>query len=115
TCIPRLVPHYCTLYNKLSHQKTCDALASHAQQRALHLFHAGASVLGDVCLTYFLFLSCYLLSDKVVFCQILAHEFSVLVTGRLSQEIVSCSVNDMSVCLECKHNVLAEMRDIRTD
>ncbi|KAG1863776.1 hypothetical protein F4604DRAFT_1784930 [Suillus subluteus] len=97
---------------QLSHRKTCDALANHARQRALHLFHAGASVLGDVYLAYFPFLSCYLLSDKAVFCQILAHEFGVLVAGRLSQEIVSRSVKDMSVHLECKQNALAEMRDI---
>ncbi|KAG1856718.1 hypothetical protein F4604DRAFT_1797451 [Suillus subluteus] len=83
----------------LSHRKTCGALANHARERALHLFRAGASVLGDVYLTYFPFLSCYLLSDKAVFCQILAHEFGVLVTGRLSQEIVSCSVKDMSVLI----------------
>ncbi|KAG1840714.1 hypothetical protein DFJ58DRAFT_809980, partial [Suillus subalutaceus] len=69
----------------LSHRKTCDALANHARQRALHLFHAGASVL-----------------DKAAFYQILAHEFGVLVTGRLSQEIVSRSVKDMLVHLECK-------------
>ncbi|KAG1883069.1 hypothetical protein F4604DRAFT_1740639 [Suillus subluteus] len=81
----------------LSHRKTCDALANHARQRALHLFHAGASVFGDVYLAYFPFLSCYLLSDKAVFCQILAHEFGVLVTGHLSQEIVSRSVKGMSV------------------
>ncbi|KAG1851903.1 hypothetical protein F4604DRAFT_1806246 [Suillus subluteus] len=89
---------------QLSHRKTCGALANHARQRALHLFHAGASVLGDVYLAYFPFLSCYLLSDKAVFCQILAHEFGVFVTGRLSQEIVSRSVKGMS-------NALAEMRD----
>ncbi|KAG1863127.1 hypothetical protein F4604DRAFT_1785458 [Suillus subluteus] len=82
---------------QLPHRKTCDALANHAWQRALHLFHAGASVLGDVYLAYFPFLSCYLLSDKAVFCQILAHEFGVLVTGRLSQEIVLRSLKDMSV------------------
>ncbi|KAG1817473.1 hypothetical protein DFJ58DRAFT_833431 [Suillus subalutaceus] len=69
----------------LSHRKTCDALANHARQRALHLFHAGASVL-----------------DKAACYQILAHEFGVLVTGRLSQEIVSRSVKDMLVHLECK-------------
>ncbi|KAG1873620.1 hypothetical protein DFJ58DRAFT_759273 [Suillus subalutaceus] len=69
----------------LSYRKTCDALANHARQRALHLFHAGASVL-----------------DKAAFYQILAHEFGVLVTGRLSQEIVSRSVKDMLVHLECK-------------
>ncbi|KAG1843043.1 hypothetical protein F4604DRAFT_1825158 [Suillus subluteus] len=96
----------------LSHRKTCDALANHARQRALHLFHAGASVLGDVYLTHFPFLSCCLLSDKVVFRQIFAHEFGVLITGRLSQEIVSRSVKDMSVRPECKQNALVEMRDI---
>ncbi|KAG1863882.1 hypothetical protein F4604DRAFT_2028772 [Suillus subluteus] len=115
TCIRRLAPRYRTLYNKVSHRKTCNALANHARQRALHLFHAGASVLGDVYLAYFPFLSCYLLSDKAVFCQILAHDFGVLVTERLSQEIVLRSVKDMSARPECKHNALAEARDIRTD
>jgi hypothetical protein len=33
-CIRGLAPHYCTLYNKVSHQKSCNALANYAQQHA---------------------------------------------------------------------------------
>ncbi|KAG1860298.1 hypothetical protein DFJ58DRAFT_744495 [Suillus subalutaceus] len=87
-CIPRLAPRYRTLYNKLSHRKTCDALI----------------IPSNAYCTYFMLEQVF----WAVFCQILAHEFGVLVTERLSQEIVSRFVKDMSARLECKQNALAE-------
>ncbi|KAG1903712.1 uncharacterized protein F5891DRAFT_1276393, partial [Suillus fuscotomentosus] len=92
TCIHQFAPCYRSLYNRLSHQKTCNALANHVQQRALSLFHAGD-----------------------IFRQILTHEFGVLVTEHLSQEIVSHSVKIKSAQLERKQNTLADVNSIRTE
>ncbi|KAG2151189.1 uncharacterized protein EDB93DRAFT_300919 [Suillus bovinus] len=91
-CIHQLAPRYRTLYNRLSHRKTCNVLAGYVRQRALSLFHAGASILGDIYLAYFPFLTFDSLSDQDIFHQIITHEFGALVTERLSHEIVSRSV-----------------------
>ncbi|KAG1737048.1 hypothetical protein EDB19DRAFT_1910051 [Suillus lakei] len=114
-CIHQFAPRYRTLYNRLSHRKTCNALANHVRQRALSLFHAGASILGDIYLAYFPFLTFDSLSDQDVFHQIITHEFGALVTERLSQEIVSQSVKHRSARLERKQNALADANTIRIE
>ncbi|KAG2758052.1 hypothetical protein P692DRAFT_20710152, partial [Suillus brevipes Sb2] len=115
SCIHQLAPRYRTLYNRISLRKTCNALANHVQQRALSLFHAGASVLGDVYLAHFPFLKFDSLSDKDVIHQILTHEFGALVIERLSQEIPSQSVKLRSARLNQKQNALADIINVRAE
>ncbi|KAG1812556.1 uncharacterized protein BJ212DRAFT_1370471 [Suillus subaureus] len=50
-----------------SHRKTCNALASRVRQCALYLFHAGASVWGDVYLSdsrSWVWCACYRMSHR---------------------------------------------------
>ncbi|KAG1779785.1 hypothetical protein EV702DRAFT_1086513 [Suillus placidus] len=115
SCIHQFAPCYCTLYNRLSHRKMCNALANYVQQCALSLYHAGASVLGDVYLAHFLFSSFDSLSDKDVIHQIITHEFGVLVTERLSQEIPSQSVKLRTARLNQKQNEVAGINNVHAE